>query len=63
MSELLTSEEWTEGLTAPLERAAGNGNRDLVQKLVEAGAEIGNALPELFKGDMKTLQTICKTRR
>ncbi|CAM9677623.1 unnamed protein product [Ectocarpus fasciculatus] len=37
-----TPEQWAEWLRAPLEHAAGTGNRDLVEKLLEAGAD-GNA--------------------
>ncbi|CAN0048771.1 unnamed protein product [Ectocarpus fasciculatus] len=37
-----TPEQWAEWLRAPLEHAAGTGNRDLLEKLLEAGAN-GNA--------------------
>ena len=50
LAEVLTSEKWAELLRAPLERAARQGNRGLAQKLVEAGAEIGNALHEATRG-------------
>lgn len=35
LAEALTSEQWTELLKAPLERAAHWGNRGLVEKLVK----------------------------
>ena len=39
-----SSEVLTIWLTAPLELAAGKGNRDLARRLVRAGAQIGTAL-------------------
>ena len=42
--EVFTSQQWAEWLKAPLECAAAKGNRDLVQRLVRAGAQIGTAL-------------------
>ncbi|CAM9169936.1 unnamed protein product [Ectocarpus sp. 8 AP-2014] len=36
-----TPEQWAEWLRAPLEHAAGTGNRDLVDKLLGAGANVG----------------------
>ena len=39
--EVITSDQWTQLLKGPLESAVGLGNRGLAQKLVEAGAEIG----------------------
>ena len=50
IAELLTSEEWAELLRGPLYLAAGQGNRDLAQRLVEAGAQIGNALHAAVHG-------------
>lgn len=50
LSEVLGSQEWVELLRAPLELTAGRGNRGLAQKLVRAGAEIGNALHEAAGG-------------
>lgn len=50
ISDTLTSEQWAELLKVPLERAAAWGNRNLAKKLVEAGAEIGDALHEAVKG-------------
>ena len=40
----LTSEQWAELLSDPLGLAAAIGERELAQRLVQAGAEIGNAL-------------------
>eukprot|EP00752_Nemacystus_decipiens_P016787 g15024.t1 len=48
--EVLTSQQLAELLTAPLERAAAKGERDLAQRLVRAGAGIGNALHEAIRG-------------
>lgn len=42
--ETCTPEQWADLLKAILERAAGQGDQDLSQKLVDAGAEIGRAL-------------------
>eukprot|EP00752_Nemacystus_decipiens_P016786 g15023.t1 len=50
--EVLTSQQpqqLAELLTAPLERAAAKGERDLAQRLVRAGAGIGNALHEAIR--------------
>jgi len=44
LSEVFSSQQWSELLKGPLERAAARGKRGLAQKLVRAGAEIGNAL-------------------
>eukprot|EP00752_Nemacystus_decipiens_P011995 g10634.t1 len=44
LAGVLTSEQWSELLRAPLEHAARQGNRGLALKLVKAGAEIGEAL-------------------
>lgn len=44
ISEVFTVKEWAALLKAPLNRAAARGNRGLAQKLVQAGADIGNAL-------------------
>ena len=44
LSEVLTSTQWVELLQAPLERAAGEGNTGLANKLVDAGASISKAL-------------------
>ena len=44
LSEVLTSTQWVELLQAPLERAAGEGNTGLANKLVDAGANISKAL-------------------
>ncbi|CAB1104401.1 unnamed protein product [Ectocarpus sp. CCAP 1310/34] len=51
---LATPEQWAEWLRAPLEHAAGTGNRDLVDKLLGAGLRRAGA-----GGDMKakTLDT------
>ena len=49
--KVLTSDKWSELLKLPLEMAAGQGNRVLAQKLVEAGARIGNALHKAVRGD------------
>lgn len=50
IAEVLTWEEWAALLKAPLERAVARGNRDLAQKLVEAGAAFGDALHEAVEG-------------
>ena len=50
MFEVLTAEQWAQWLAAPLEHAVTKGNRGLAQKLVEAGAEVGNALHEVVRG-------------
>ena len=50
LAEVLTLEQWAELLRAPLERAAKTGNRGLAQKLVDAGAEIGNGLHDAIWG-------------
>eukprot|EP00752_Nemacystus_decipiens_P016350 g14622.t1 len=42
--EVLTSRQWAELLKAPLERAAVKGKRGLAQKLVGAGADVGDSL-------------------
>ncbi|CAN0435037.1 unnamed protein product [Ectocarpus sp. 12 AP-2014] len=44
LADVLASDKWVELLRAPLEHAARQGKRGLVQKPVGAGAEIGNAL-------------------
>ena len=48
--EALSPEQWAKWLKAPQERAAAMGNRELAQKLVGAGAEIGDALYEAVRG-------------
>ena len=50
ISQISTSEQWEKLLKGPLERAAGQGNRGLAQKLVKAGALIGDALHEAVRG-------------
>ena len=45
-----TPNQWAEMLQGPLELAARHGNRDLVQKLIEAGVPIGDALHEAVAG-------------
>ena len=50
IAEVVTSEEWSKLLRAPLERAAGQGNRGLAQKLLRAGAERGDALNAAVRG-------------
>lgn len=42
--EAFSSEQWANLLGVPLERAAGDGNGGLAQKLIKAGAEMGFAL-------------------
>lgn len=37
-------------MRAPLERAATRGNRELARKLAGAGAEVGNARHQAFRG-------------
>lgn len=44
LAEVLTPDQWVKLLKAPLERAARQGNRGLAQKLIGAGAVVGNAL-------------------
>eukprot|EP00752_Nemacystus_decipiens_P010506 g9357.t1 len=44
MAETMTSTQWAEFLKAPLEVAAAHGDVSLSQKLVAAGAKVGNAL-------------------
>lgn len=44
ISNVCTGEQWALLLKAPLNRAAALGNRGLARKLVQAGADIGNAL-------------------
>lgn len=44
LAEALSPEQWAKLLTIPLERAAAKGSRGVAQKLVEARAEIGDAL-------------------
>ena len=44
--EVITPYQWGMLLKDPLLRAVADGNRDLVHKLVAAGAELGNALHE-----------------
>ncbi len=48
--QVSTSEQWAELLEGPLERAARQGNRGLVEKLVRAGARMGDALHEAVLG-------------
>lgn len=48
--EVLTSEQWAELLKAPLECAAAQGEKRLAGKLLQAGAEIGDALHEAIRG-------------
>ena len=48
--EVLTPEQWAVWLKAPLECAAAKGNRDLAQRLVRAGAEMGYALRCAVRG-------------
>ena len=48
--EVFSSERWAELLKVPLERAAGDGDQDLVQRLVEGGANMGHALHEAVRG-------------
>ena len=50
LAEALTPRQWTDLLKAPLERAAFQGNRGLAQKLLRAGAEIGEALHAAAQG-------------
>ncbi len=45
-----SGQQWAGLLRGPLERAAGQGNRVLAQKLVEAGAQVGDALHEAVRG-------------
>ena len=45
-----SSEQWADLLKGPLERAVGQGNRDLAQKLARAGAEIGTTLHAAVRG-------------
>ena len=47
--EVFTSKQLAKLLTAPLERAVAKGERDLAQRLVGAGAGIGNALDEAIR--------------
>ncbi|CAB1117378.1 unnamed protein product [Ectocarpus sp. CCAP 1310/34] len=48
--EILTSQQLAELLRALLEHAAAKGNKDLAQRLVRAGAEIGDALHRAVDG-------------
>ena len=48
--EVLTSQQLAELLTASLEHAAAKGKRELAQRLVGAGAKVGNALHEAIRG-------------
>jgi len=48
--QISSSEQWAELFEGPLELAASQGNRDRAQKLVEAGAKIGEALHEAVLG-------------
>lgn len=48
--QVLNSEQWAELLKGPLEHAASEGNGGLAQKLVEAGAQIGDALHAALRG-------------
>lgn len=50
MYEALTATQWGELLKTPLKRAAVKGKRDLLQKLVKAGAKIGDALHKTVQG-------------
>lgn len=50
LAEILPSEPWAVMLNFLLRAAAANGKRDLAQKLVRAGAEIGDALHEAVGG-------------
>ena len=50
IAEASTSKEWGDMWAGPLERAAAQGNRDLAQTLVGAGAAIGIALHEAVRG-------------
>ena len=60
--ELLPSEQWGEWLTAPLERAAARGKRDLAQQLFSAGAKIGDALHEaIYRGHGETVSVLLES--
>ncbi len=48
--QVLKFEQVAELLKGPLERAAGQGNRGLAQKLLQAGAQIGDALHQAVRG-------------
>eukprot|EP00752_Nemacystus_decipiens_P007707 g6890.t1 len=48
--ESFTQDQWAVLLSAPLERAAAKGERRLAQKLLEAGADIGDALHAAIGG-------------
>lgn len=62
LSEALGSEQWAELLRVPLERAAGEGNRGLAQKLAEAGAGTGMALHEaVLGGHEETVNDLLKS--
>ena len=50
ISQVLTPERWADLLNGPLERAADQGNRGIAQKLVEAGAAMGDALHAAVQG-------------
>ncbi len=50
IAEVLTSQRWAHLLKATLEHAAFKGNRGLAQKLLRAGAEIGDALCAAVRG-------------
>lgn len=50
LAEALTSRQWAELLKAPLEQAVAKGNGGLAQKLVGAGAEMGEALHKAVLG-------------
>ena len=48
--QVSTSKQWAKLLKGPLQRAAAQGNRGIAQKLVDAGAKIGDALHEAIEG-------------
>ncbi len=50
ISQVLTADQWAELLKGPLERAADRGNGGLAQKLIAAGARIGDALQAAVRG-------------
>lgn len=47
--EVLASEQWAEMLRAPLDHAAATGNSGLALRIVEAGAEIGDAARDFLQ--------------
>jgi len=57
IAEVLDAEQWSELLEGPLERAAGQGNRALAQTLLEAGAQIGDALHHAVGGGHQEVVT------